>query len=58
MLGWLKQCHKMELKTTFTAISKEEKDDSIRKLREDSSNLEMECGDRNMKDNIDNKGAV
>ncbi len=40
----------MELKATVKAMSKEEKDDFIYELREDTSNLEMEGGGRNKKD--------
>ncbi len=39
-LGQLKQCHKMKLKSTFKVMSKEDKDDIIHKLREDSDELE------------------
>ncbi len=47
----------MELKATFKAMSKEEKNGFIPKLREDSRNLDMECNNRNKKDNNEQDGA-
>lgn len=43
---------------TFKTMSKEEKADFIQKLRDDISNLEIECGDWNMAKDKDEEGAV
>ncbi len=58
VLGQLTQCNKMEMMVTFTAKSKKETKDFLCKLREDCSNLNMECGDGNKEEEGEEDGAV
>ncbi len=45
------------LKATVKTTSNEEKDNCICKLRQDSCNLEIECGDGNTKDDDEQEDA-